>query len=415
MRKILLATTAVAAAAVFGPAPVSAQEAPTVRIGGFFRFNYAFTDQDYQNPAGTTGIPAGQRVANLGKSDFTSDMEVHVIVQGKAANGISYGATIEIQDDQNREATSGVATKTSLDTDEMYVWVSSPQAGQLRFGDEDGVVLGALATGFITSFGTGGMDGDWLDNVVGANNRPTYLAGGYLNDSTKVIYTSPQFFGFDFGASFGFNDGEGEDSGCEVLGANCDRYDSSGPFGTYRLRRKNEVQAALRYRGSFAGVGLAAMAGYIGSGVTKDNRLGSPGSGEGLNVGVFGLQATAYGFTVGGNYAFGRANGGLALLTNTGVDDRDLQQWSAGATYTMGPVTVGGVYSYGTSAGSEALPAARKDKIWSVGANYALAPGLALVAEYTGGSREEPGSNLNGPGRDKTEVDVFILSTRIAF
>jgi len=405
MRKILLATTAVAAAAVFGPAPVSAQEAPTVRIGGFFRGNYAFTDQD----------GATNSTASLGKSDFTSDMEVHVIVQGKAANGISYGATIEIQDDQNRQATSGVATKTSLDTDEMYVWISSPQAGQLRFGDEDGVVLGAMATGWITSFGTGGMDGDWLDNVVGSANRPTYLAGGYLNDSTKVIYTSPQFFGFDFGASFGFNDGEGEDSGCEALGTNCDRYDSTGPFGTYALRRKNEVQAALRYRGSFAGVGLAAMAGYIGSGVTKNNNITGTGSGEGLSVGVFGLQATAYGFTVGGNYAFGRSNGGLALLSGNGIDDRDLQQWSAGATYTMGPVTIGGVYSYGTSAGSETVAAARKDKVWSVGANYALAPGLALVAEYTGGSREERGSNLGGPGIDKTEVDVFILSTRIAF
>jgi len=160
-------------------------------------------------------------------------------------------------------------------------------------------------------------------------------------------------------------------------------------------------------------VGIAAMAGYIGSGATK-NSSGTGLSADGLNVGVIGLQATAYGLTVGGNYAFGRANGGLALLEQ-GVDDRDLSQWVGGLAYTIGNLTVGSNFAIGTSAGNVNLPAARKDKIWTVGANYNLAPGLALVAEYASGSRQEPGSNLNGPGNDKTQTDVFLLGTRIAF
>ncbi|KAA2213875.1 porin [Teichococcus oryzae] len=412
MRKILLATTAVVATAVLGIADASAQQAPTVRVGGYFRFNYAFTDQDQGRTAasGQTFDAAGRRGANLGKSDFTSDAEIHVIVEGKAANGISYGTTIEVQVDQNRQATAGTATKTSMDTDEMYVWVSSPTAGQLRFGDEDGVVLGAMANGFITNFGTGGVDGDAWDNVVGGNYRPAYIAGGYLNDSTKVIYTSPQFFGFDFGASFGFNDAEGEDSGCETFGVNCDRADSYS-YGVAGARRKNEVQAALRYRGSFAGVGLAATAGYIGSGATKNT---DGASADGLAVGVFGLQATAYGATVGANYAIGRSNAGLTVL-NQGIDDRNLNNLFVGASYTMQALTVGANANWQTSAGNVNNPAARKDQIWSVGANYALAPGLALVAEYTQGTTKEGGQDRGQGIGNKTEVNVFIAGIRMAF
>jgi predicted porin len=429
MRKILLATTAVVATAVLGIADASAQQAPTVRVGGYFRFNYAFTDQDQ-------GVGASRSTTSLGKSDFASDAEIHVIVEGKAANGISYGATIEVQTDQNRAAYStstinggsftgaapvgqlsanqAVATKTALDTDEMYLWVSSPTAGQLRFGDEDGVVLGQMANGFITNFGTGGVDGDAWDNVVGSNYRPAYIAGGYLNDSTKIIYTSPQFFGFDFGASFGFNDGEGEDSGCEIFGTNCDR---AGSYAYGSARRKNEVQAALRYRGSFAGVGLAATAGFIGSDVTKNTNVAPAtpvGSANGLAVGVFGLQATAYGATVGANYAIGQSNAGLSLLQD-GVDDRALNNLFVGASYTIQALTIGANANWQTSAGNVNNPAARKDQIWSVGANYALAPGLALVAEYTSGSTKEAGVDRGQGVGNKTEANVFITGIRMAF
>ena len=52
----------------------------------------------------------------------------------------------------------------------------------------------------------------------------TTTSPGSLGDSTKIIYLSPQFFGFDFGASYAFNYGVGEDTGCSnsASGGYCD-------------------------------------------------------------------------------------------------------------------------------------------------------------------------------------------------
>ena len=403
MRKILLATTAVAAAALFGPVEAVAQEAPTVRVGGYFRFNYAFVDQDGSSAGGF----------NTGKSDFASDMEVHVIVTGKAANGLTYGATIEIQEDQNRAATSGVATKTSLDIDEQYIWLAYPTLGQLRMGDEDGPVLGQLLTGFNTSFGTGGFDGDVYDYIIGGNQRPAYVAGGALADSSKVIYTSPQFFGFDFGASFAFNNGEGEDSGCETVGAGCDRL-ASAPGGILRMR--NERQAALRYRGSFGGVGVQALAGYVGADVVA-NTTGQ--SGKQVHAGMAGLNLSAFGFLLGANYTVGQSNGGYAPLARGTADERNMQQYTLGLSYTWQALTVGANGFIVDSAGNQNVAGGRRDRVWSVGANYTLAPGLQVVAEYINIQRRENGFNFisgtAGGANNKVGSDVFLTGVRIAF
>jgi len=351
MRKILLGTTAVVGAVVMastgamaqgadpfraaGPAMTSHRDLE-VRLGGFFRFYYSNTDQDYLNNG--TGTGAARTGFNQGKSDFQEETEIHIVANGKAANGLRYGVAVEIQNDSVRQATSGTNSKTSLDLDEVWGYVAG-SFGQLRMGDEDNV-WGLMSTGQIANFATGGLDGDFSDSLAGNSPLLKLNQPSDAGDNTKIIYMSPQFAGFDFGASFAFNSGEGPLSGCTTGDTSCDRLASVETAGSAIARRRNEVVAIARYRGSFAGVGVGATAAYIGGDAVKNtNGFGV----DRINVGAFGLQLSAYGFLVGGQYLFGDAGNNFATPRLKVVnDDRRYESFNAGLSYTLGQITVGG-------------------------------------------------------------------------
>ena len=138
----LLGTTAVVGAALLAPAVAVAQEAPTVRIGGFFRAYYGYTQQSGRNStvpttlATSTGsasgnLPAdGSGIARLSKNDFSTDAQVQVFVNGKTANGLSYGAVVEIAFNQmegrNIVQQRASAGKTTAAIDEYYAFIASP-------------------------------------------------------------------------------------------------------------------------------------------------------------------------------------------------------------------------------------------------------------------------------------------------
>ncbi len=452
MRKLLLGSTAVVGAALFAPQdaaaqgadpflppgpPMVSQRALEVRVGGFFRFNYNFTDENNgfansSRPApptigATTNVAGGPQTTNGGKSDFASDTEIHVVANGKAANGLRYGGAIELQIDQNDgsyQTTSRTSVnRTFVNTDEMWMFIAG-DFGQFRVGDEDGVLGGLMNSGHVVNFGSGGLDGDWFDSVT-PRSRNSTLFPGDVGDNSKVTYLSPQFFGFDVGASFAFNTGEGEDTGC-VLNyptAQCDR--ANGFSGA--PRRHNELQIAGRWRGSFSGVGLSVSGGAILGESTKVIAAtpgGVPGpSGADFNLYNAGLQATAYGFLVGGYVYWGDANfGSPQLRTNAAnPDGTNFRQYFVGASYTLGAVTVGGNYYNARSAGVQSVAAKRVEDGWNVGATYRLAPGLELIAEYTDLTRKEAGydffteSATPGAGGRKADTQVVIVGTRIAF
>ncbi|MCW8087173.1 porin [Sabulicella glaciei] len=469
MRKILLGTTAVVSAvvgaAVMAP-EASAQQAPTVRIGGSIQAYWGYIQQSGQqsdpgwspttpigvpgaNGGGAAAAPTGPTGAfgRLGKHDFVTIPQFSVIVTGKLANGITYGGNIDLTFN-NQESRAVInrnvgVSRSAPAVDEAYVFIAHPRLGQIRFGDEDGVMGGLMNSGWITGFGTGGVFGVWENFQTRQNGNRTQTAPGGLGDNSKIVYMTPQFFGFDFGASYAPNFGSMGQHGCisDAVNTFCDRAyafrgatDAAIPVrGGELAARRNEWQVAARWRGNLAGVGLAATAGYIGSGTALDMTLDNRQirTLNGLDVWQVGVQASYMGFTAGAAYFRGNTN---FFWGNTIRGSRPGEQLTAGLAYTAGPLTVGANFMSGLFEGNgpstfdpttgavtrNATAGRARMRRWGmgVGANYTLAPGLSLIAEYVHHSIREQGTDQDvgraGP-QNRGYSNTFILGTRLAF
>ena len=419
MRKILLGTTGVVGAALIGMGAAQAQQAPTVRVGGYLQTTVVISDDTLD---GATGIPTGvnaRGAQSRSSTDFRNEVELHVFVAGKAANGLSYGAVVEVQFD-------GVGGSTA-DLDEAYVFVSSPTLGTIRFGEEDSAasILQVRAPA-ITGFGA---DGAWdvglLGTANGTGGNPAILTGiNDGNDATKIIYLSPQFFGFDFGASYAPNTGEGDRA---FFGRAIDTLGAGGtaiaPSVTQRDKTalENEISAALRYRGTFGGVGIAAGFGYMQADaatnvVNATTGAVTAGTAQDVNAYTVGLNLSAFGLTVGGEYTWGKYNGSSAGRGALAAGRDESNHWLLGATYVMGAFSVGAYYGVGEQDNGGTL-ADREQTGYGIGVAYTVAPGLEVFANYN--TYEDKNVRISVTGLTGTltdrEFSAFFLGTRLAF
>jgi predicted porin len=419
MRKILLGTTGVVGAALIGMGAAQAQQAPTVRVGGYLQTTVVISDD---NLDGANGVPTGvngRGTQARSSTDFRNEVELHVFVAGKAANGLSYGAVVEVQFD-------GVGG-TTADLDEAYVFVSSPTLGTIRFGEEDSAasILQVRAPA-ITGFGA---DGAWDVGILGTANgsggNPAILTGiNDGNDATKIVYLSPQFFGFDFGASYAPNTGEGDRA---FFGRAIDTLGAGGtaiaPSVTQRDKTglENEISAALRYRGTFGGVGIAAGLGYMQADaptnvVNSTTGAVTAGTAQDVNDYTVGLNLSAFGLTVGGEYTWGKYNGASAGRGAMAAGRDDSNHWLLGATYVMGAFSVGAYYGVGTQDNGGDL-VDREQTGYGIGAAYTVAPGLEVFASYN--TYEDKNVRITASGLDgrlqDREFSAFFLGTRLAF
>ena len=292
----------------------------TVRLNGRFRFYYGevannsartnFTTLP-SSAAGTgstsaTNIPAiganaaipGNNVSagynKTGNNGIVEYARLYPGFDGVAANGLKYGASIELRQDNGSAAGGGAVSSVgsaNARNGEFYIrrewgYIGTDQLGTLRLGASD-QVTSLFLTGTFETFDDGGLDGDisfGFFNSANLLNFPFADQGG-LYTTNKVVYVTPQFYGFDGGVDFEPSTATvgGDASNCPpgpgigqtftatggAAAAGCNQLTSTSTGDV--ARRRNTYDALLRYRGTFGPVGIAATASYTGSGRVQDS------------------------------------------------------------------------------------------------------------------------------------------------
>lgn len=406
MRKVLLAGAAMGAVTLAGAPEAFAQRvefqqpyAPTsaapqvrttpgvtVRLAGRYRFYGQYLDQQGEN--------------DRSQFDFFDYARLWLGFDSQAANGLQYGANLEIRMGQGANTAEGDA-RGNLFYRRMYGYVGTPTMGQVRFGSGQVQAVELMTTGHANAWTASGLwDGDFSAQATGPFPNSFWYSSSGGNNNTAIGYYSPSFYGFDFGVSYSFNNGSFNSGGA------VDRL-RRAQTAADAARATNIYDIMARYRGTFGGVGVQVSGGYRGSDSVDGNGFAEY---NGLSLGILGAQATVAGFRVGGLISFGTAGSPGAALLQKGPNEDDLFMWELGVSYRSGPFGVGFAYHEAEYEGSVAVAADRKDTGFGLGASYAVAPGFNLFAEYLYGTVKESGANV-GNGRDSVRTNAILIGT----
>ena len=398
--------------------------------------------------AGATPNANGYKLNPIGVAAY---FRMYPGIDGMATNGLRYGAAVEIRENfeggnnfsvsratattpasttittnlPSGTATSGTNASASGNSSSQtlfvrraFVYLGSDQMGIIRIGQQDGLPGLFDYAGTFTS-------GSWDGGIGNLNNSgfqgvtpnqyllswPFLSGNGVEYGNNKIVYLTPQFFGFDFGAEFGPNEGNIlQDNStsdpyavgpCNVASANC----VSVTSGTDSSRWINRAGFGGRYTGTFGGVTLQGYATYTVSGKAEvpgggvqagpadlaahpaTNAFAVAGTAssslryDGQSFFNGGVAITYLGITLNADTTIGRINGSNAMDPTGGVP---MHAELVGLSYAFGPWSVGAITMIEDSQGAAELvgTSQRHQTATAVGGAYKIAPGINLALEY---------------------------------
>lgn len=336
MKRILLGTTALVAAGVIGAG--DAQAKFDVTVNGNYYAAYGFVNQD-----DNTGEP-GESLQNQA---INEDFEVHFRISQVLDNGLTVGGRVELE---------GFTSGDQID--ERWIFFRGG-FGEIRVGDEDDArklksYTSPSASGFLFGvnspyFTFNALTGSGV--VVSSNSTTPNLEG----DSSKIIYFTPSFSGFQLAVSY-------------APDATQDRT-GLGTGGTQDTI-SNATSVGADWSGEVGGVTVGVGGGYSW-GSAETSAASDPSIwAVGINVGVAG-------FTVGGSIAVGND---LGVLGFNGYSVTEATVFDLGATYNMEAVTVGVGWSHGEYDGVAGTTQDDEVDFVNFEAGYALGEGVVLGA-----------------------------------
>jgi hypothetical protein len=431
--------------------PPNTDKVPTpgtivIRLNGRVQADMSATFTSVDKGINANGTPNGYKLNPLG---IGSLFRLYPAFDGVAANGLRYGASVELRENFGAAdrpfaatgATGGAASSPSANSSaetifvrRAFAYLATDSAGLLRVGQGDGV-LGLFDNCVFTSqcwdagenmMNTSGFTSDAPGAVVIPYVWLNQTGAEYANN--KIVYMTPQVYGFDFGVQYAPNEGnafqnQGLGVGCNQAGPTC----ISVTSGNDATRWYNQVGAGLRWQQSFGAVDVKAYGFYETAGketLTTGNYLSpaqaraTSGSAQSLrydNLGFYkgGLAVTAYNLTAAVDYIGGAVNGQLGMRPTGGVS---MNSWLAGLTYANGPITVGADFGNINSQGDARLVGLSQRHEYEVafGGNYKVAPGLALVGYYEYDYRHQGNFDFtqNALGRTRdVQAQQVVLGT----
>lgn len=337
MKKILLGTTALVAAAGFSGLASAQQvttKATSLSIAGSVEFEAAYADND-------TGADR--------KVDFLSDGDFTFSPKYVADNGLTTIGRLDFGWDENSSA---------LSTDELSITFQSASFGSITLGDDDGP-----ADTFWQGGPTAG-DGNW------DGSAPRFAKIGWngdnLNvnadgDATKIFYSTAglDLSGFTFGAAYTPKSNNTFDSG-------------DGLTKTDGNNFSDVVDLGGSWSGDFSGVTVSLAGSYVAGkrDYSSDN-----------------LSA----YNVGGKLGFGAltVGGGFTNASNRYGDNVDDTAWAAGATYAIGAYTVGATYQ---KSEVDAGGGRSDSSAYGAAVSYAVAPGVTALGEVNQFKNDDTGN-----------------------
>lgn len=373
MKKQLLGTTALVAAGMFAMVDTASAQTKVepikVSVGGYLGEFISYTDQD-DFTAATGGTSTG-RQGRFTRFDEWSDKEIHFNGRTTLDNGLTVGFRVELEGNAEAdqidetfmfiEGRFGRFELGSINNVQYRMGYNAPEA-QTRPWSNEGNIFNVLfnqsgSPAFDSTFGT---------------TRSRFRD----NDSEKINYYTPRFFGFQFGASYIPNSSQDRNGGPDPIST---AYNSGFAFGANFVR-------------SFGAFDVAVSAGYMqwqGPQLTATYQVPDP---DQWNIGA---QLGYAGFRVGGSYgriSDGRTGGagtfGAASTAGTTGFRTDGYAWDAGLMYTFGPAAVSINFIRGVNDdGACSLTANTctdvgddKFSMISLAGKYTLGPGVSVEA-----------------------------------